>query len=130
MYGIMDKELLWFSSYLANRRQAVKCNGRLSSEHEVNIGVPQGSILGPSLFLLYVNDISQHVKQGSCNLFADDSVIYTTGETVNEVTQSLQSNLNDVGIWYEANKLVINADKCKSMLVSGARKINEKLNVY
>ena len=70
------------------------------------------------------------MKQGSCNLFADDSVIYTTGETVNEVTQSLQSNLNDVGIWYEANKLVINADKCKSMLVSGARKINEKLNVY
>ena len=129
MYGIMENELKWFTSYMTNRKQLVICNGKSSREYNITIGVPQGSILGPALFLLYVNDITQHVRHGSCNLFADDSIIYTTGETVKEVTELLQANLNDVDIWYKENRLMLNADKSKAMLIKGKKKIDEKLNV-
>ena len=76
------------------------CNGKLSTEQNVTIGIPQGSTLGPVLFLIYVNDIVQHVKNGSCNLFAGDSIFYTSGKTIDEVTESLQLVLNEVAYWH------------------------------
>ena len=74
-YGIHGSTLRWILSFLSNRQQAVAVNGSLSSLEQVTSGVPQGSVLGPALFLLYINDINQHL-QSDIRLFADDSIIY------------------------------------------------------
>ena len=81
-YGIHDIELQWFTNYLHERQQSVFCNGVLSKPKKVDAGVPQGSILGPILFLLYVNDLSQFIPNGSCNMYADDVAIYLSGNDV------------------------------------------------
>jgi hypothetical protein len=85
------------------------------------IGVPQGSILGVLLFLLFVNDISQNVYKGTVNLYADDTLIYCTGNTVKDVESKLQiciDNFINVVNCYSNNKIVINTDKSCCMLVS------------
>ena len=74
-YGIRGPTLRWIVSFLSNRQQAVAVNGSLSSWEQVTSGVPQGSVLVPALFLLYINDINQHL-QSDIRLFADDSIIY------------------------------------------------------
>ena len=91
MYGIKYQELNWVSSYLDNRKQAVFCHIELSCFVDVNCGVPQGSLLGPFLFLLFINDISQFRTDGCLtNVFADDSMIYASGDNTLEVQQKLQ----------------------------------------
>ena len=90
----------------------------MSSVKYVNIGVPQGSILGPVLFLIYSNDINNHIHLASCNLFADDVLIYCTGVNFNEVEQTLQMSLDSVKEWYDKNLLVVNCDKSNTMLVA------------
>jgi len=117
-YGICDKEHNWFNSYLRNRKQKVFCNGDMSKEASINIGVPQGSILGPFLFLIYANDLSNYVSNGTCNCFADDTIIYVTGKTVSEVTTKLQTCINNVQTWYTQNRLVINVQKSNVMLLT------------
>ena len=101
----------------------VFCNGKLSDPAEVKIGVPQGSILGPIMFLLYVNDISQHIN-GSCNLYADDIAIYTMGDIIDDVNNSLQNCVSTVMSWYENNKLVIYTEKSNVMLIGSQRNID------
>ena len=120
-YGILESELSWFRSYLEKRKQRVSCNGKLSKVKEVDIGVPQGSVLGPILFLIYINDLSQHMNGASINMFADDVSFYTTGKTVNEVQSKLQKQVNSVGEWYNSNKLSLNADKSNVVLVHTKR---------
>ena len=91
----------------------------------MNIGVPQGSTLGPVLFLIYVNDIVQHVNNGSSNLFADDSIFYTSGDTIKEVTDTLQCALNEVAYWYKRNRLSVNASKSNTMVINGKRNVQD-----
>ena len=92
MYGIKQQELKWFSSYLDRRKQAVLCHNKLSSFVDVACGVPQGSVLGPYLFLLFINDMSQFTTDGCLtNLYADDSMIYASRDNIPEVKQKLQN---------------------------------------
>jgi len=119
-YGICDYELRWFSSYLCNRQQQVIANYKKSENAILNIGVPQGSVLGPLLFMLYVIDLSQFVSLSSCNLYADDTVIYCTGNETLEVQHKLQASITEVSKWYNANHLVLNADKCNVMTISSS----------
>lgn len=108
--------LAWISSFLANRTQFVTCNDINSSETAVTSGVPQGSVLGPLLFLIYINDLPQHVSS-SISLFADDCVIYR--EITNECdSYLLQSDLNAVSTWCETWLMELNINKCKHMRVS------------
>ena len=72
-YGLRDKSLEWFTSYLSNRSQQVSVNGELSQSNQVTCGVPQGSILGPLLFLIYINDMHKAIKHSSVYHFADDT---------------------------------------------------------
>ena len=120
-YGVKGKEHEWFSSYLHDRSQAVFCHGTLSSFRDVTVGVPQGSILAPILFVLFMNDISQHLKNSCCNVYADDVVIYTSSPNINEASLNLQSDLNTLCMWYNRNKLKINADKTKVMVLSPSK---------
>ena len=123
--GIQDSELFWFKSYLADRSQLVRCNGEESPPTKIDIGVPQGSILGPILFLIYINDIVQHISSGSCNMYADDIAIYATGNSTEEVNAKLQRATTDAYMWYEGNKLSVNINKSNVMLIGSSRQIND-----
>ena len=90
-YGISNLELDWFKSYLKNRSQATCYNQILSPFHYVNTGVPQGSILGPLFFLLFINDLPMYVN--NCNLYAHDAMTEATGSTVEDVIWSLKRTL-------------------------------------
>ena len=132
-YGVHSSELVWFKSYLENRQQIVKCNGQKSDIQNISIGVPQGSILGPLLFIIYVNDISQHIHTGTASLYADDTLIYCDGMTVDDVNTKLQMCLDEVCKWYSGNNIVINAKKSSAMLVkSRHNNTNDvlKVNIY
>jgi hypothetical protein len=102
-------------SNLANLQcvsKAVVCNNEISGFRDITIGVPQGSVLGPVLFMIYVNDLSNNVHLGSCNMYADDTIVYTSGNTIEEVNEKLQLSINDVSKWYTENHLVVNEGKC------------------
>ena len=129
MYGIKHTELEWFSSYLDKRKQTVFCHNKISSLVDIITGVPQGSVLGPFLFLLFINDISNFTTHGCVtNLFADDAMIYASGDSVSEVQRKLQSCLSNISSWYRENRLKINSDKSKVMLV-GSKAQLKSLNV-
>ena len=81
-YGIRGNAIKWFQNYLSSRTQAVSANGLLSDFLTILMGVPQGSNLGPLLFLLFVNDFPSCLECTSCNLLADDTAIYCSGKTV------------------------------------------------
>ena len=112
IYGIKHTELEWISSYLDKRKQAVLCHNKLSSVVDITTGAPQGSVLGPFLFLLFINDISNFTTDGwVTNLFADDAMIYASGDSVSEVQRKLQICLSNISSWYRENRLKINSDK-------------------
>ena len=129
MYGIKHQGWKWFSSYLDNRKQAVLCHDELSCFVDVTCGVPQGSVLGPFLFLLFNNDISQFTSDGCLtNLYADDSMIYASGDNILQVQQKLQQCVKNISSWYKVNRLKINIDKTKVMLI-GSKSQLTSLNV-
>ena len=118
MYGIIGKSHDWFASYLKDRQQAVRCNGRVSTFLNIESGVPQGSVLGPFLFLLFINDVYNFSTYGCVtDLYADDTIIYTSGSTINEVKTRLQCCLDSISHWYRSNRLHINIKKCKAMVI-------------
>jgi hypothetical protein len=121
-YGIRGSEHKWFESYFMNRGQCVN-HVTLSDSLQVDLGVPQGSILGPLLFLLYTNDLSTVIGDASCNCFADDTVIYVCGDTVAEVRSKLQACVQRIEQWYNINRLVVNASKSFIMLLGTEQRL-------
>ena len=117
-YGFNDHTSKWFQSYLNKREQIVSFRNQLSGKCQLQIGVPQGSVLWPLLFLIYVNDINRHVHLGSCNIYADDTLIYCTGNNITELKYNIQKCVTYVHEWYESNKLVINTSKSNVMLLT------------
>jgi hypothetical protein len=128
-YGILDSELKWFKSYLQQRSQVVVHNGATSDKRFVNIGVPQGTILGPILFLLYVNDLSNVVKNAQINIFADDVVVYASHTDFETLKLSLQNTMNDVFTWYTTHKLSLSVEKCTTMVIQNTSHISHRLDI-
>ena len=126
-YGVKDTELCWFQDYLFNRQQFVVYDKETSDPRAVTCGVPQGSILGPLLFLLFFNDFPDCLTTCSTIMFADDTVIFASGKTSEEVTNILNAEIINVERFLTDNELIINLKKGKteSMLFSTARKLNE-----
>ena len=115
-YGITGDTLAWLKAFLSNRSQQVALNGVLSSPCKVNSGVPQGSVLGPILFLMYINDIADGV-QSQLRLFADDCIIYRTINSP-EDHKILQQDLNQLSMWAKTWQMEFNVSKCNILRVS------------
>ena len=129
-YGINNTELQWFRSYLTNRTQIVKCHGSLSKPNLLSTGIPQGTILGPCLYILYANDLFNCLPTGNCIMYTDDITIYCTGKTIADVQSKLQQCVNNSLSWLHQNKLMINPSKSSSMLIGTKQKIeNLTLNI-
>ena len=118
MYGITSTELKWFSSYLSGRKQVVKFHQETSEFCDISCGVPQGSVLGPILFLLFINDISNFAVEGcALNMYADDVIIYTSATSKDELESRLQVCIDNISNWYSMNKLCINKKKSNVMVI-------------
>ena len=112
MCGVRGNLRNWFKSYLQNRLQYVDINETFSDTLTVANGVPQGSILGPLLFLIYINDMCNSSDRLNFVHFADDSTVYLQGDNIVDLTEVLNVELNKVFTWLCANKLSLNASKC------------------
>ena len=119
-YGVRGKALEWFRDYLSNRKQFVLLNGEQSSMQNLECGVPQGSLLGPLLFLIYINDIQHSSKLLSFILFADDSNIFFSHPDPFELLSIINSELEYVSDWLKVSKLTLNVKKKKIMLFSNS----------
>ena len=120
-YGIEDLELAWFTSYLTNREQFCKVNGICSETKDIHCGVPQGSCLGPLLFLIYINDLPFSLKM----MYADDTSISYSSTSLGDIEQTLSSELNDLKLWMQGNKLSLNVLKTQAMVVGSQPKIKK-----
>ena len=115
-YGIKNSALEWFKSYLAERKQYVSLNGVHSDIKNVNIGIPQGSILGPLLFLIYINDLSQLLRTGDQILFADDVTQYDWDDNFFAALDRINESMILIRDWFLANKLSVNTIKSEAMV--------------
>lgn len=111
-YGVRGTARNWFKSYLTNRKLFVHIEGKKSHFYELQFGVPQGSVLGPLLFLIYINDIINSSSKLDFSMFADDTALIVKTDTAN-YEQTIDTEIQNVSNWFEANKLLLNVDKTK-----------------
>lgn len=124
MYGFGHDILAWFREYLSDRTQVTKY-GNISNSKNIKHGVPQGTVLGPTLFILYINDMVKIIKTCNIQLFADDTLIYVTGDTVQNIIDSINEDLNNLLEWLNNNSLELNLNKTKTMIIQN--KYNKKI---
>ena len=111
LYGFRETALEWFRSYLSDRVQFVRFNGGTSKDLGIDVGVPQGSVLDPLFFLIYVNDLPQLQITGKFTIFADDTPIFWHGSDVVEMEANMRENLVKIKDWCNANFLTFNVSK-------------------
>jgi hypothetical protein len=121
--GFSENSLSWFRSYLSFRRQSIKSDNRFSDWKPVTRGVPQGSILGPLLFSLYINDIYETFSYCDYHLFADDLQVFLhfSPSTLNEAIIKINSDINSINDWIFKHGLCLNVSKTKTILICNSR---------
>ena len=129
-FHLSDQMCQWIKCYLSNRVQAVAVNGTVSPYLPIGSGVPQGSVLGPLLFSMYINDLPAATTSPSQTaLFADDTTIFASGKTADCISSSLNTTLSSVNQWLISNGLSLNVAKSKCMLIHSNRKRPSSLNI-
>lgn len=122
-YGIRGGVLKWLRSYLSDRSQIVKFNNEVSKLIINKYGVPQGSVLGPLLFIIYINNIMKICpEECTIKMFADDTLIYVVGESSDILERKLNIAFKIVEKWMNKNRLKMNIDKTKFMIIKGVRR--------
>ena len=129
-YGLRNIELDWFRNYLTDRKQQVSLGKELSDPCLITSGVPQGSILGPLLFVLFVNDLPIVLERCQIPMYADDTVMYFAASNAQEISSTLTSELAKVNDWLVHNSLFIHQGKTECVLFgTGSRLANANLSV-
>ena len=123
-YGVQQRELAWFRSYLCNRKQFCRVNGVSSKTEGIDIGVPQDSCLGPHLFLIYINDLPRAVQNSTVSLYADDTSLCYQSSDICVLNEAINNDLKQLDTWLQGYKLSLNVAKTNAMLVSTKQKHN------
>ena len=116
-YGLRGKSSDWFTSYLTGRQLRAKCNtehderNQYSDYFPIEYGIPQGSCLGPLLFLIFTNDFYLCIENGSCLLFADDTLLYYSHNNIRFLKWNIEQDISRIMDWFRANKLTLNINK-------------------
>ena len=123
-YGIKGNELIFFQSYLENRIQTCNVNGHMSSLKPIFYGVPRGSILGPLLFIIYMNDLPSCVKKAEITICSDDMSLYKAFRTAQDLSDELIPAFVQICEWPKRNKLALNALKTEFMITGKSQRLN------
>ena len=126
--GVKDTALKWFTSYLMDRSQFVEVNGVKSSSKFIRISVMQGSILGPILFLCYINDLWKTTSLFTL-MFADDMSAFKSGNDLNRLISETNAEINKLAVWFRANKMYVNVDKTTFIIFRTRGKKKDPNNV-
>ena len=121
LYGAGERITKWVMSYLLGRKQYITIDDAKSSVEMLDWGVPQGSRLGPLLFLIFINDMMGTVNHGSCEMYADDSCISVTGDEIAVIKAQLEENAKQISTWLQVNRLALSPEKSEFMIVGGKR---------
>jgi len=122
--GVDQAAIKWFSSYLSDRTQRCSVNGKLSTACTLGCGVPQGSILGPLLFLIYIDDLPNSLQNAVPRMFADDTNLTLSARTLTELELALAPELNDLSCWLKPNKLSLNVAKAELMVIGSRQRLS------
>ena len=125
IYGIKGMALRWLRSYLLDRIQYCQVNGHLSDPLTATTGIPQGSGLGPLLFLIYINDFPKCLRHTRPDMFADDTQIATSNSDINVILENLNTDLINVSTWMLANKLTLNNKKTEFMIIGSNKRLSQ-----
>ena len=128
--GVHGTELAWFQSYLYDRMQCVNIGKVRSSLRSISSGVPQGSILGPLLFIVFMNNLPSTIKTCETQLYADDTILYCHGKTADEVRAKLTEGMQTADHWFQGNCLQVNMKKTHTMFLGGKRKQPELEHIH
>ena len=122
-YGIQGSTNQWFCCYLKTRTQTCLVNGNKSSKMFLLCGVPQGTILGPLLFLFYINDLPNCLQHSQPRIYADDTSITFTGNDVDEMNNCINLDLERISVWLAANKRTLNMTKTEFLLIGSKQRL-------
>ena len=133
-YGIRGISSQWFNSYLTERQLRTKCNTQYdgtqySDYFPIEYGTPQGSCLGPLLFLIFTNDLYLCIENGSCLLFADDTSLYYSHTNIRYLKWCITQDLNRIMDWFKANKLTLNINKTECIYFSNKPTSNFEIDI-
>ena len=130
VYGIRGIAHEWFINYLSNRTQSVNYHECVSDPKTLKCGVPQGSILGPLLFLIYINDLPSVSTLFMPIPFADDTNLFCTGQNLDDLVQKMNIEMEKLYSWVKAKKLSLNIDKTNCMLFTQKHFSRSMGNIY
>jgi hypothetical protein len=122
LYKCSELTIKWFNSYLKGRTQCTYYNGKLSEKLPIKTGVPQGSILGPLLFIMFINDLPLALDDSDTDMYADDSTVTAQGKTTIELEEKLSADAEKITEWCSENHMAPNATKTKVMLITTRQK--------
>ena len=116
-YGIVDRTGDWFESYLTNRTQFYTLNGNKSKQRKVTCGIPQGSCLGPLLFIIYLNDFENSLQYSRASIYADDTNVTIASDDIQRMIDNASQEMLNLSEWMRINKLSPNPQKTEFMII-------------